>query len=70
MIKTQTCSICQLEFTGWGNNAEPINAGRCCDDCNKGIVIPARINAMMERDRKSRAQKIAEKLKGADGKVT
>jgi len=30
-----------------GNNAEPINDGRCCDECNATVVIPARI-ALME----------------------
>lgn len=38
-----TCSICFKHFTGFGNNAEPINDGRCCDECN-GMVIMARIN--------------------------
>lgn len=26
-----------------GNNAQPIIDGRCCDDCNKKLVIPKRI---------------------------
>tara|TARA_R100001509_G_scaffold134254_1_gene87823 strand:- start:278 stop:460 length:183 start_codon:yes stop_codon:yes gene_type:complete len=25
-----------------GNNAQPINDGRCCDDCNWSVVIPER----------------------------
>ena len=44
------CSICKDEIekektTGWdkGNNAFPINEGRCCDMCNCAFVIPARI---------------------------
>lgn len=42
------CSICKKEIPsrdGWdkGNNAEPINKGRCCDYCNETVVIPARI---------------------------
>lgn len=41
--KTQICSICQVAFTGWGNNAQPVNNGRCCDKCNADIVIPARL---------------------------
>tara|TARA_R110001606_G_C15133478_1_gene623668 strand:+ start:113 stop:295 length:183 start_codon:yes stop_codon:yes gene_type:complete len=28
----------------WGNNAEPVNSGRCCDDCNWKVVIPARLS--------------------------
>jgi DNA-directed RNA polymerase subunit RPC12/RpoP len=43
------CSICgnPIEVTSWGlaegNSAEPINEGRCCDDCNIRVVIPARM---------------------------
>lgn len=37
------CSICHREFTEWGNNADPINFGRCCDSCNQ-VVIIARMN--------------------------
>ena len=49
-MKTITiCSICgkkiPTELDGWsiGNNAEPINDGRCCNECNETVVIPARI---------------------------
>ena len=27
-----------------GHNAEPINNGRCCSQCNDTIVVPKRIN--------------------------
>ena len=40
------CSICQKPFTGFGNNAYPINNGRCCNWCNDTVVIPARIIQM------------------------
>ena len=40
------CSICQEEFRGQGNNAEPVNEGRCCDPCNHTTVFTARINVM------------------------
>jgi len=39
----KTCSICEKNFTGWDNNARPINDGRCCNECNEKHVIPARI---------------------------
>ncbi len=26
-----------------GNNAQPVNDGRCCDDCNWNVVIPERL---------------------------
>ena len=44
------CSICgdviqPDPVTGWamGNNAEPVNNGRCCNTCNNAVVRPARI---------------------------
>lgn len=40
---SKPCSICQTLFSGWGNNAQPVNDGRCCDKCNRDIVIPARL---------------------------
>lgn len=41
--ETQYCSICKRPFEGWGNNADPVNNGRCCDTCNMTVVIPARM---------------------------
>jgi len=44
------CSICgdiiRTNAYGWesGNNAEPINDGRCCDKCNAQRVIPKRLD--------------------------
>jgi hypothetical protein len=37
------CSICFLPFIEWGNNAQPVNDGRCCNDCNWNVVLPARL---------------------------
>ena len=44
------CDICggpilPNPISGWdlGHNAEPVREGRCCDSCNDGIVIPARM---------------------------
>jgi len=42
-MEIKKCSICEKEYEGFGNNAEPINQGRCCDDCNYTKVIPKRI---------------------------
>ena len=33
------CSICKEKIEGFGNNAQPINDGRCCDTCNKLVII-------------------------------
>lgn len=49
------CCICGKEFIGWGNNPYPVvkdEDARCCDDCNVMYVIPARIEALAERDNK------------------
>lgn len=42
----KTCVICHKPFEGYGNNAEPVAEGRCCDECNAKVVIPARIEEM------------------------
>ena len=47
--KNRFCSICREEFEGFGNNAEPINNGICCNDCNALVVIPARIKMMTNK---------------------
>lgn len=39
------CSICGDTFSEYGNNAQPINDGRCCNQCNQ-IVIFRRIKDM------------------------
>jgi hypothetical protein len=50
------CSICGTVImpdlvTGWsgGNNAEPVNSGRCCNDCNARVVIPQRLQQILNR---------------------
>ena len=40
------CVICGKEFDGYGNNAEPVKPGICCDECNAKQVIPARLKGM------------------------
>lgn len=47
--ETGICSICGGIYTHWGNNAEPINDGRCCDECDALIVIPERIKRIVKR---------------------
>lgn len=45
--KEYVCPICGKKFTGYGNNPRPVkNEGRCCDNCNRNAVIPARIHCM------------------------
>ena len=34
------CSICKNTINDkYGNNAQPINDGICCDDCNTLVII-------------------------------
>ena len=40
------CTICKFTITGYGHNADPVAEGKCCDVCNFGKVIPARVEAM------------------------
>lgn len=42
------CSICGQKYEGYGNNAQPVNNGRCCDQCNTLIVIPRRIQNLIK----------------------
>lgn len=48
MKKTNNkCVFCGADNGKWGNNAQPLNEGRCCDKCNNTKVIPARIKLLM-----------------------
>lgn len=46
------CSICHKEYKGYGNNAYPVNNGRCCDICNATIVVPRRMQNFYEGEKK------------------
>jgi hypothetical protein len=49
------CSICNEKITtdphGWegGCNAQPINDGKCCHECDINVVIPFRIKQAFTR---------------------
>ena len=48
------CSICGKPIPAvgnWteGNNAEPVNSGRCCNECNMSVVVPARMGYVNSR---------------------
>lgn len=56
------CCLCGQDIVprnGWsqGNNAEPVASGRCCDECNAGIVIPARLLEITSRSEVPNAKK-------------
>lgn len=43
-IKCSICNAVEIDgFYEYGNNAEPINNGECCNLCNEDFVIPARL---------------------------
>ena len=42
------CSICSRVYTGSGNNAAPVNDGRCCNGCNIVVVLPERLRALRQ----------------------
>lgn len=37
------CILCGKEIIGYGNNAQPLKEGICCDSCNIYKVIPERL---------------------------
>jgi hypothetical protein len=48
------CSICGYpipDVLGWkyGHNAQPVNNGRCCRECNDTVVIPARLRLFYDK---------------------
>ena len=41
------CSICNKKVKDpYGHNAQPINNGLCCSECNFEIVIPVRFKSL------------------------
>lgn len=52
-----TCCFCGQTFYGFGNNPYPVNKkpdAQCCFECNKKIVIPARVANLEEQKEKSK----------------
>ena len=52
MTPVKVCSICTGAVVGFGNNAQPINDGRCCDRWHMERVIPERARRILKRDAK------------------
>ncbi len=34
----KTCVLCDREYEGYGHNAQPLDDGLCCDECNDDVV--------------------------------
>jgi len=46
-VKKKMCVICNWnEIIGFGNNAQPVKDGTCCNWCNANFVIPKRIEQL------------------------
>ena len=48
--RRKLCCFCKKEIIGYGNNAQPVRDGQCCDECNLSIVIPTRMIAFMNSE--------------------
>ena len=46
--ETYRCVLCNEVYTGYGNNAQPLADGKCCDECNL-LVIKERIKQMEDK---------------------
>ena len=50
------CSICGAGFYGWGHNPQPVKKdvdARCCGFCNSMVVIPSRLDMMLDGRRQT-----------------
>jgi len=62
------CVICKQDIKpnaiGWahGNNAQPVAEGQCCDECNTGVVVPARLLAAFPSMTPREASNLSEEL--------
>lgn len=48
------CCLCGSKYSGMGNNPAPLQRGknaRCCDKCNREIIIPLRFMEHMSAKR-------------------
>jgi len=52
MTPVKVCLICSGAIVGFGNDAQPITDGRCCDRCHAERAVPERVRRMLERDAK------------------
>ena len=46
MTSIHICCFCQKSAGRFGNNAQPICADKCCDDCNFRFVFPVRLSGI------------------------
>ncbi len=46
MAVAEVCCVCGQQINGYGNNAEPLMQGRCCDNCNITQVVRLRMQEL------------------------
>ena len=46
---TNECVLCGKNYSGFGNNAMPLAAGRCCDKCNMKVIM-SRFDMIQDKD--------------------
>lgn len=55
------CCFCNADIVGYGNSIRPLirqKNSKCCDDCNRDIIIPLRMmEYLSERENRSPKQK-------------
>lgn len=42
MVTKKICPFCKEAYGVFGNNSLSLHEDRCCDKCNKNIVLPER----------------------------
>lgn len=38
-MKNKKCCLCGEKYEGYGNNAQPLKNGRCCDKCDVKVIV-------------------------------
>ncbi len=38
-MTTHECVLCKDSYEGYGNNAQPLADGQCCNPCNDDVII-------------------------------
>lgn len=69
--KQEKCVICGKPISGYGNNPYPVKKdGRCCDECNWKVVIPARLKNLKEELETAKAEgKSKEEIKKIEAAI-
>ena len=48
-MDSDLCVLCSKEIIGYGNNAQPLKDGRCCDDCNHIAVVVRLLDSYVQQ---------------------